>query len=356
VLATRLYEGKQSRIIVEGVAGPVSAAAIPVEAKLNAALVPAEIPAAVRKEHFGELLTDPGSGRVSLEAALKGDVYGTLAGSAKLAVAAMPVGPEGGKLPLAGETPATFTLQRLTSTPVIQARVRGASLRLGSGRWNGGVDLISAGGVVRGSSTGALSGVDINQFLSAFASSPGKMSGTLAIPSYSLRFGGKNAVQIKNSLAAQGRLEVTKGQVKMLDLLGSIRRALEGRGREATAEGETAFSTLTTDLRVSDRQLLLSELALSGPALTAAGEGAIGFDQSLAFRLRVLVAGRIAELLGSRPVEGKAAEGTLPVVVSGTVASPSVRPAVASIAVGAAKGFFQDFLKRQLGKKREEKQ
>jgi hypothetical protein len=44
----------------------------------------------------------------------------------------------------------------------------------------------------------------------------------------------------------------------------------------------------------------------------------------------------------------------LPVLISQTVSNPSVRPEIGKIAVGAAKGFFQDFLKRQLEKKEQE--
>jgi uncharacterized protein involved in outer membrane biogenesis len=357
MLATRLYDGRESRMTLEGTAGPFTASAIPVDGKLSATLQFSEIPAAVRREQFGELLADPGKGRLSIDGALKGDVYEVLSGSAKVALTGMQVGPQSeSKLPLEGEAPATLSIRRVTSSPVIQAQVRNASIRLGSGTWKGAVDVLAAGGVVRGSSRGAISGVDINQFLTSFAGSPGKVSGLLTIPSYTVRFGGKDAAQIKRSLGGEGRVEVTKGQVKMLDLLAAIQRAIEGKSKEASAAGNTDFSTLTSDLRLGDQRLLLNNLALSGPALTLTGDGSIGFDQSLAMQVRTLVTGRIAELLGRRGDGVKPAEAMLPVLIGQTVSNPTVRPEIGKIAAGAAKGFFQDFLRRQLEKKSQPKE
>ena len=116
-LSARLYEGSESRLTLVGAAGPFSSAGIPVDGKLATTLVFSEIPAEVRREQFGELLADPGTGKLRLEAALKGDVYGEISGPARVVLSGMEAGPAGGKLRLEGNAPSTLTIRRLTSSP-----------------------------------------------------------------------------------------------------------------------------------------------------------------------------------------------------------------------------------------------
>jgi hypothetical protein len=355
-LSSRLYSGNVSRLRVEGTAGPFAPSSIPVAGKLTATLSPAEIPLAFRRERFGSLLEQvPGEARIALEASLNGDAYDALSGSGAIAVSGLHVGGDAGRrLALEGKAAASVAIRRLTSAPVVEVSARSAELRLGSGRWRGDLEVVSSGGVARGASSGSVSGVDINEFVTAFASSPDKIDGRLEVPAYKLRFSGKDALGIKNSLTGEARLEVTEGRLKALDLLGAILRAVESKDQAQPSPADTQFSTLTTGLSVGGQKLSLAGLALTGPGLKATGDGTIGFDHALSVRLNALVGGRIAELLGKRSEEGAAGEASVPVLIAGTVDHPSVRPDVRRMAVGAARSLLGDFLRRRLEPKKQQ--
>jgi uncharacterized protein involved in outer membrane biogenesis len=352
-LSAGVYRGEVSQIQVNGDAGPFSAESMPVDANLRSTLNPSDIPPAIRKEQFGDLLANPpAAARMTLAGSLKGDVYRTLSGSARVGLAGFEVGNDPAhRLPVSGEIPASVSISRIMSSPVIEVRARNAVLKAGAGQWKGNVDLISAGGILRGASSGSLRGVEIDRFLSAFSSSRDQVDGKLDIPSYTLRFAGRDADQIRNSLTGDARLEVSQGKVKALDLLGAILRAWEKKGAASGAGTATEFTTLSTNLSLGGRQLVLENLSLSGPGLNAAGGGMIGFNQSLDIKLNSRVAGRIAELLGQKASEGKPAEVMVPVQIAGTLSNPSVRPDFGKVATGAAKSLLFDFLRKQMERK-----
>src|SRR5262249_10298034 len=76
--SAKLFGGRNSNVTVDAQAGPFSSESLPLDGTLSLSIAPAEIPAGVRREQFGNLLASPGSkGKARLEAAIKGDLYGT---------------------------------------------------------------------------------------------------------------------------------------------------------------------------------------------------------------------------------------------------------------------------------------
>ncbi|MEZ5352313.1 MAG: AsmA-like C-terminal region-containing protein [Bryobacteraceae bacterium] len=314
-----------SRVAFTGKLGPFSDGILGVDGELSADLALQSIPESTRRREFGELLASPGAGaRVALTSTLRGDLYGALSGPARLTLRDVMTGRDGGaKLRLDGEVPIQASVRKALSTPLYDLRVRQGTLRMGGGEWKGNVDLLLVGGVVRGKSSGSIRNVDVDGFLSAFTRAAGSMQGVFSMPSYTLRFGGKDAAAIRHSLAGDGTVAVEKGRLKQLDLVASIRAVLEGV--KSQSEG-TEFTRLSSDLSIGGETLRFASIAMAGPALDASGAGSVTFSQALDFDLRTTVRGRVAELLGRKASEGAVAETSVPVRIGGTVGQPRVYP------------------------------
>lgn len=346
-LGARLFGGTASRLSLDGRAGPFAADALPLDATLALDIAPAEIPAQVRRRQFGTFFGAPGAkARAGLQGALKGDLYGTVSGPAKLTLSDVMIGKDDKHvLPLAGEVPITFAASRLMSSPSFQLKIAKAKLQLGTGEWSGDAEFRLRGTALSGSSRGSIRNVDINELAGAFTSAEGKIYGVAEIPTYSVQFSGSSADQIRDSAAGSGRLTVAKGRIAAIDMLASIQRALNQSGEQAA--GETPFTTLVSDLNIGQRRLDITGMQLDSPALRLAGKGAIGFDQSLDFDLEARVTGAAARLVSQIARRAQADEAAVPVKVTGTVNSPRVRPDVRKLATGAAESLFKSLLKRK---------
>jgi hypothetical protein len=321
-----------------------------VEATLSVTVAPAEIPAPLRQEQFGKLLGAPGEkGKASLQVSVKGDAYRTLGGSGRLALSDILVGKDARHvLGLSGEAPLTASCTRLMSDPNFRIRVAEARMRLGEGEWTGAGELEVHGTLTRGNSKGSLRSLEINQMLSSFTEANEKMFGVLEAPSYSIQFAGRNAGEIRDSLNGSARLSITKGRIAALDLLASIRRALEGSQQETPGTaGSTPFTSFVADLQVGQRRLDLSGIVLDSPALDLTGKGSIGFDETLGFDLEAAVSGELGAMVTRVVRSSPGSESKLPVVVTGTLGSPKVRPNVRALAGRGARGVVESFLKKR---------
>ena len=349
--SAKLFDGRNSTLKLDARAGPFGAQSLPLEGTLTVSLAPAEIPAAIRKEQFGSLLASPGAkARSELEVSIRGDLYGTLSGPARLELTDILVGNEQHhELPLSGRAQSTFSVADVLGSPRLELNAPGAKLKLGAGEWTGDADFRMHGDDMSGSIRGAIHNVDINQFLSSLTTASGKMQGRLALPSFSLQFGGKNAAEIRNSLRGNGKLSVTEGRIAALDLVATLERAL-GQLQQSTAatSGATPFQTLSAELTIAQARMAVANLALDGPALRATGHGVIGFDQQLQFDLTAQVTGGLARLVNTASVLRTPSDhAELPFTVTGTVQSPQVRPAIRKIATDTVKGLVDSFLNRK---------
>lgn len=344
-LGTRLFGGANSRLDLSGHAGPFGSGALPLDGTLTLAVAPAEIPARMRQEQFGKLLGAPGvKARARLQGAVKGDIYGTLGGPAKLTLSDVMIGKDDKHtLPLAGEVPLTFSASKLMSAPSFHLKIPKGRLQLGTGEWSGDAEFQIRGPVLSGSSSGSIRSVDINQLASGFTTADGKIYGIAEVPSYSVQFKGRNADEIRDSARGGGKLMVSKGRIAAMDVLASIQRALQQT--QETATGETPFTSLASDLNLGQRRLDLSGVLLDSPVLRLTGSGAIGFDQALNFDLQARVTGAPARLVNRLTRSDQTDEAMVPVKVAGTVNSPQVRPDVKKLATGAVEGLFKSLLK-----------
>ena len=346
--SAKLFGGANSSAHLTGQAGPFGADTLPLNGTLTVAIAPAEIPLALRRAQFGNLLVAPGkTAKVTLDTTLRGDVYQNLSGPAKLAVTGMLIGrDEQHVIPLGGEFPLSFGVSKLMSAPSYHLSIANAQLHLGKGEWLGNADLQLHGTATTGRSSGKIRNVDINELLSAITPSSGKIYGVLEIPSYSFEFGGANADQVRSSLHGAGKLSVSQGRLAALDLLAHIKHAMEHPQELFTGQkGETPFTTLVADMNVAGSKLNLDGILLDGPALRVNGQGFIGFDQAINFELAAHLLG------GGTPVSqiatGGSGGGGIPVSVTGTVESPQVHPNIGKMVKNVGEELLGSFFKKK---------
>ncbi len=357
-LAARLFGGEDSRVDFKGRAGPFGATTAPAQGDLSVILAPREIPADVRAEYFGDLLREPGDqGRATLRATLRGDLMGTVEGSGKLTVQDMRLGIDREhRIPLHGEIPLQVTVRNLLANPSFELQTRDAALQLGRGRWKGQAEAHLSGSTVRGASSGSITGAQIGELLDAFTTARGKASGIAAVPEYRIRFAGKNAAEIRNSLNGQGVLTLEKGRFAVFDLLESIQSyAKKMRTGETPAPGETAFLRFRSNFQIADGQMRLADLVLENPSAQITGKGHITFAQELSFDLATDAGGTLAQVLGGKPDSEGRIRVRVPVKIGGTVTSPKVYPDVGRLVTEKATEKAAGFLERLLKKKQEPK-
>lgn len=343
-----LFNGKQSALKIEGKAGPFGVNALPLDGKLSVTVAPNEIPATMRERDFGKLLGAPGAkGKVTLQAAVRGDLYGILSGPGSLELSDVLIGKDDKHvLPLSGHAPMSFTGSRLMSEPSLQLKLTESQLKLGQGEWRGQGEFQYHASATSGMSAGSIRGVEINELASALTTSNDKIYGKAEIPNYTLRFAGKTADEMKNSLTGNAKLSVTQGRIAALDLLSSIQQATGKLQGTPPGGGATNFASFTTNVTVGQSRMDLSDINLEGADLKVTGKGQIGFDDSLNFDLSAAVSGGVGGMVNALTRRDSGAATTIPVQVTGTIESPHVRPNVGKIAGGAVQGVLDSLFKK----------
>jgi uncharacterized protein involved in outer membrane biogenesis len=354
-VAARLFGGQASKVEFNGRAGPSKPESLPADGKLVVQLAPAEMPAALRDQFFGDMLRAPdASARADFESTLQGDLMGTLRGKGKFTAKDFSLGQDkSNRLPLRGEAPLDLTARRLLTAPSFDLRITDANLKLGDGRWTGKADIHFDGTRVQGDSSGAVKGVEVGQMLAAFTDAKGKASGIAEIPEYHLKFAGRNAAEIRNSLNGQGVVTLDKGKFSAFDLLGSIERHVNKMlTGETAAAGETDFTKFRTGFQVAGGKFQLSNLALENAKSKTTGQGYLTFEQEMSLDLETMVTGQLATLLGGKANSAGQIQAMVPVKVRGTVPAPKVFPDLGRMVKGRATEAATGLLDRLLQPKK----
>ncbi|MDX2178938.1 MAG: AsmA-like C-terminal region-containing protein [Bryobacteraceae bacterium] len=352
-LGAKLFDSPNSIVTAKGAIGPFGGTSLPVDVTANLELALAELPKNVRERTLGELVADPGAAsRVSLTLAPKGDLEGVLNAAGEVKLTSLLIGNPGDKnrLTLAGTAPLSIRAVKPLSGEELELRSEKASLQLGKGRWNG--DLRATRKAVRlaGGISGAIRDVDVDQMMTSFAGSPGKVYGTLAIPEFALNFAGENAAQLQRSLTGRGRLTVDNGRFQLLSVLASIERALAGGGAAPQANGE--FAQFSTAFEIANQAVAMNGISVTGPGLKIGGRGTVTFAKALNFRLDSTITGNTAQALKARTGGILGDDLRVPVTIAGTLDQPQVRPEIKSVAANAAKSAAQGILKSFFGNKK----
>ena len=347
-LQASFYGGSRSEVRFSGRGGPFKPQSLPAQGELAIEIAPSEIPADLREEYLGELLRDPpGGSLVAFETTMQGDLMKTFQGDGKLTLSDFEIGDEH-RLPLNGETPLKLTVKRMMTNPSFDLVIPDGSLTLGDGTWNGQAKVSYANSKVQGSSSGKIADADIDQMMSALASASDKVSGTVAVPQYNVRFAGADADQIRNSLAGSGNLTLEEGQISAFNLLGTIQKKADKLlGGDSPEPGETEFTTLSSDFEIRSQQVHLTNILLDSPASDVSGQGYFTFEKELYFDLQATVQGALAATLGGKPNSEGTTVASVPVKIRGTVDSPKVSPDIGRIVEDKVKGVLDSLFKKR---------
>ena len=327
--AARLFGSSDSTVRFDGRAGPFSAGSIPANGELDVDLAPDELPEQLRDKYVGKLLGDPGgSSGVALATAMEGDLVGVFKGSGTLTVEDLEIGTDPDtRLPLDGQVPLKLAVTRLMERPVVDLLLSDASISMGEGQWKGQAELHYNGNRFWGGSRGAIQGVRLNEFVSAFSSTRDKVFGNLAVERYEMSFAGRNADEMRNSLSGKGHIDIQEGYLSLFDLFATIEKysskLLDG-GK--AADGQTQFTTFISPIEIRDRHIYLPDAMLKSASSAIRGQGHITFDKQLHFDLQAGYSGTLATTLGGKPGPDGQPQIAIPVRVSGSLDAPRVTP------------------------------
>ncbi len=355
-----LFEEGALHLAFDGRSGPFTPKSSPAEGKLTLESQPGKLPAAFRRQYLGDFLAAPGNdAKARLATDVKGDLLGALVATGNLRIDDFQLGdPAVGQLPLSGEAPVMLTLIDPAANPSYDFVMPEAQLRLGAGAWQGGLQVQYDGNRVRGESSGAVSGVDINQMLSAFTEADDLLFGQLALRRYSVRFSGRDAVEIQRSLTGGGELEIDHGKLAVFDALRTIEQKVMRviGSEESYVAGVTSFVRLTTDFRVGDGRLTTPNLMLENDQAQLGAAGFVAFASEaigLDYSVSSLITGALAAALGGEKNAQGEAQVAAPLRVSGTTESPKVfldlKTFAKQQAASQAKRLIDSLLKGKLG-------
>jgi len=154
-----------------------------------------------------------------------------------------------------------------------------------------------------------------------------------------LSMAGDDPVRIKQTLDGKGSLVISDGAIIGVDLAGMARNVKAALGGEVKtgAKPRTDFAELNVPFTIENGVFHTSETSLKSPLLRllAAGEANL-VKETLDFRVDPKVVGTIK---GQGDEKDRAGIG-VPVIVSGTFASPSFRPDVENLAKDKLKQFL----------------
>jgi hypothetical protein len=335
----------------EGQTGPFTPKSSPASGALTVEAHPGRLPESFRRQYMGDFLASPGTGaEVHLALDLRGDLLGVLVGSGALRVAGVQLGdPAVGQLPLSGEAPVMLTLIDPAANPSYDFVMPEAQFHLGAGEWRGGLQVQYDGDRVRGESHGAVSGVDINQMLSAFSDADDLLFGRLALRRYAVKFSGRNAKEIQRSLNGSGRLEVEDGKLALFDVLRTVEQKVMKAigGEESYVEGVTSFLRLSTDFQVGGGRVTTPNLILENEQARVGGAGFFELTNDvidLDYTVSSLITGALAAALGGEKNAQGEAQVAAPLRVSGNTKSPKVFLDLKAFAKQQAGGYAQRLL------------
>jgi AsmA protein len=166
---------------------------------------------------------------------------------------------------------------------------------------------------------------------------------------------GNTVSALKKALAGTASLKLADGALKGIDIGGSIRDAkarlgaLRGEQTQAADKSQkTDFSELTATFRIANGVARNNDLDMKSPLLRVGGEGEINIGaDSLNYLVKASIVGT-SKGQGGRELEDLRGV-TVPVRVSGPLASPSYKLDFGRAATDTAKQRLTDELQKRLG-------
>jgi AsmA protein len=200
-----------------------------------------------------------------------------------------------------------------------------------------------------------LSGVSVAPLLKDLANNDtleGRGSVTLDVTTQ-----GNTAGALKKALNGNGGLKVTDGAVKGIDIAGSIRNAKAKLGalkgeqtQQADKSQKTDFSELTGTFAIRNGVAHNSDLSIKSPLLRVGGEGDINIgEDTLNYLVKASVVGT-SKGQGGRELDDLKGL-TVPVRVSGPLASPAYKLDFGAMVTDVAKQKVEERLTSEISKR-----
>jgi len=223
-------------------------------------------------------------------------------------------------------------------------RVAPVDAKLYGGAYSGTVTLDARGAVPAIALDQTMTGIDVAQLLQDFAHSR-RISGRGNVTTH-LTARGSRTDAITRSLNGHVAANVANGAVEGLDLGYEIDRALALVERRAPSGGKsagrTAFNTFKASADITNGIAQTKDLDISSQLLHATGAGTANLiTQAINYDVKV-------SLFGGSPAASGSAGKTLaaiPLTITGTITSPSVRPDLGAI----GKAVLQQQLQKRKG-------
>lgn len=184
-----------------------------------------------------------------------------------------------------------------------------------------------------------LSGVHVDELLSAAPEARGKLTGTAEMK---LSLEGTTGQQARRSLAGRGEFAVRDGKFPGLDLgstmraFATVQRILNFGPASEVSSGETTFRVLKGDLTIRDERIFSRLIELDSSVGVFTLRGSVGFDGTLDYDGRAVLAAT-EEGGAARPTDlitgalGKILKQdvrrlSIPFALRGTLAEPRLQP------------------------------
>jgi len=178
----------------------------------------------------------------------------------------------------------------------------------------------------------SLTGLDVNQALSATTSNKNFLFGTASLAT-NVKGSGNTAPAIQKTLSGTMKFQLVNGVIKNFPLLATVNQVLGITGGDSK---DTKFDSFSASAAIGGGKARTNDLLLKAGELNMTGAGTFGFDQSLNFKLQTILSAAKAQQL-----MGKIGLGTLsttqgdvaiPVSVTGTTTAPKYSVDVQSVA------------------------
>ncbi|HOW58186.1 MAG TPA: AsmA-like C-terminal region-containing protein [Candidatus Omnitrophota bacterium] len=182
---------------------------------------------------------------------------------------------------------------------------------------------------------GEIQGLNLGLFLSRQDASLKILEGTLSLKGKLEGAGWDKNIGAK-SLKGQGELMVTKGRFQSFDLKNVI-AAIEPLSRIKDAVPSLSeFDSMNLHWQVSDEKISTDDLLIKSRDYIIDGEGTLGFDGLMNFRTDNFLSAELASkilpgMASSLSKETKAHLGPIPILLSGALSSPELKPDPAQV-------------------------
>lgn len=160
---------------------------------------------------------------------------------------------------------------------------------------------------------------------------------------------GFSEADIKTNLTGDGTVSITNGDLKTVDILGAMTVVAQLAGLNELASGHTRFQDINSKFRIGNGKITTDQLLLYSTDLSVDAAGDMDFQGNLNFRLQTSLSNPLSKKINPATGENEKI-GPIPLILTGTLEKPSVKPDAALIqnfVINLAKQKFQKIFPAQ---------